>query len=182
MSVGQPTPLLSLPDSPHGAALPAVSGELHTPAMCMVVPLTPANRLWLSDNHRSTALRKAYANRLTLKHLSFLPRSTASCQVYAYTRSPVTIAVMELFVRREALLPNLFVGAIRRDSILGALQKWVGWRGGEGRPRVRRPVRCSLRCQLSLACRNAARVVLRPCNEAHGGVGAHGTTPSAAFV
>lgn len=46
-------------------------------------------------------------------------------RVYAYTRSPVTIAVMELFVRREALLPNLFVGAIRRDSILGALQKGI---------------------------------------------------------
>ncbi|GLC45934.1 hypothetical protein PLESTF_000714000 [Pleodorina starrii] len=46
-------------------------------------------------------------------------------RVYAYTRSPVTIAVLELFVRREALLPNLFVGAIRRDSILGALSRGI---------------------------------------------------------
>ncbi|KAG2490638.1 hypothetical protein HYH03_011029 [Edaphochlamys debaryana] len=46
-------------------------------------------------------------------------------RVYAYTRSPVTTAVLELFVKREALLPNLFVGAIRRDSILGALSRGI---------------------------------------------------------
>ncbi|GIL63092.1 hypothetical protein Vafri_17067 [Volvox africanus] len=46
-------------------------------------------------------------------------------RVYAYTRSPVTIAVLELFVKREALLPNLFVGAIRRDSILAALSRGI---------------------------------------------------------
>ncbi|KXZ52981.1 hypothetical protein GPECTOR_8g352 [Gonium pectorale] len=46
-------------------------------------------------------------------------------RVYAYTRSPVTIAVLELFVRREALLPNLFVGSIRRDSILSALARGI---------------------------------------------------------
>ncbi|KAG2428431.1 hypothetical protein HXX76_011551 [Chlamydomonas incerta] len=46
-------------------------------------------------------------------------------RVYVYTRSPVTIAVLELFVRREALLPNLFVGAIRRDSTLAALARGI---------------------------------------------------------
>ncbi len=104
-----------------------------------------------------TTPSQVHANSLSFKHLSLLyPRSTAPRQVYAYTRSPVTIAVMELFVRREALLPNLFVGAIRRDSILGALQKWVGWRGGGvGRPRVRRSAQlgqwsgaCVVRCRL----------------------------------
>ncbi|GFR52940.1 hypothetical protein Agub_g15602, partial [Astrephomene gubernaculifera] len=46
-------------------------------------------------------------------------------RVYAYTRSPVAIAVLELFVKREALLPNLFVGALRRDSVMGALARGI---------------------------------------------------------
>lgn len=45
--------------------------------------------------------------------------------MYAYTHSPVSIAVLELFCRRDALLPNLFVGSITRDSILSALAKGI---------------------------------------------------------
>lgn len=57
-------------------------------------------------------------------HAHTPPYALSNLQVYVYTRSPVTIAVLELFVKREALLPNLFVGAIRRDSILAALARW----------------------------------------------------------
>jgi transcription initiation factor TFIIH subunit 4 len=41
--------------------------------------------------------------------------------VYAYTTSAVQVAVLRVFVRCDALLPNLFVGTITRDSAGAAL-------------------------------------------------------------
>lgn len=42
-------------------------------------------------------------------------------RVYAYTTSAVQVAVLRIFVRCDALLPNLFVGTITRDSATAAL-------------------------------------------------------------
>jgi len=41
--------------------------------------------------------------------------------VYAYTTSAVQAAILRVFVRCDALLPNLFVGTINRDSATAAL-------------------------------------------------------------
>lgn len=49
--------------------------------------------------------------------------AAAWLQVYAYTSSAVAAATLELFCRREALLPNLFVGSISRDTVLAALER-----------------------------------------------------------
>jgi hypothetical protein len=42
--------------------------------------------------------------------------------VYAYTTSPVQQSILRLFVRCDALLPNLFVGTLTRESVKGALE------------------------------------------------------------
>ncbi|MEW5304728.1 MAG: hypothetical protein WDW36_007320 [Sanguina aurantia] len=47
-------------------------------------------------------------------------------RVYGYTSSPVQIAILELFCRKECLLPNLFVGAINKDSVGRALVAGIG--------------------------------------------------------
>ena len=47
-------------------------------------------------------------------------------RVYAYTSSRVELAVLQFFCRPEYLLPNLFVGALTRDSVAGALRAGVG--------------------------------------------------------
>ncbi len=41
--------------------------------------------------------------------------------MYAYTTSAVQVALLRVFVRCDALLPNLFVGTITRDSATSAL-------------------------------------------------------------
>lgn len=41
--------------------------------------------------------------------------------MYAYTTSAVQVAILRVFVRCDALLPNLFVGTITRDSAIAAL-------------------------------------------------------------
>lgn len=46
-------------------------------------------------------------------------------RVYAYTSSRVELAILRFFCRPEYLLPNLFVGALTRDSVAGALRAGV---------------------------------------------------------
>ncbi len=42
--------------------------------------------------------------------------------MYAYTTSALQAAILRLFVRCECLLPNLFVGTLTRESVMGALK------------------------------------------------------------
>ena len=42
-------------------------------------------------------------------------------QVYAYTTSQLQTAILRLFARCECILPNLFVGVLTRESVVGAL-------------------------------------------------------------
>ena len=42
--------------------------------------------------------------------------------MYAYTTSALQSAILRLFVRCECLLPNLFVGTLTRESVVGALK------------------------------------------------------------
>lgn len=42
-------------------------------------------------------------------------------QVYAYTASQLQTAILRLFTRCECILPNLFVGILTRESVVGAL-------------------------------------------------------------
>ena len=44
-------------------------------------------------------------------------------QLYAYTQSALQRGVLDLFVRCEAVLPNLYIGTLTRDSVIGALAK-----------------------------------------------------------
>lgn len=44
-------------------------------------------------------------------------------QLYAYTQSPLQRAVLDLFVRCEAVLPNLYIGTLTRDSVSAALAR-----------------------------------------------------------
>lgn len=41
--------------------------------------------------------------------------------MYAYTSSPVMRGVLDLFIRCEAVLPNLYIGTLTRDTVSGAL-------------------------------------------------------------
>lgn len=43
-------------------------------------------------------------------------------RVYAFTSSPLHIAILRLFVRCDTLLPTFFVGTLTRDSVSSALQ------------------------------------------------------------
>ena len=47
-------------------------------------------------------------------------------RVYAYTSSPLELAILRFFVRPEYRLPNVFVGALTRESVAGALQHGIG--------------------------------------------------------
>ena len=53
---------------------------------------------------------------MTLAHLLVL-------QVYAYTSSAVMRGVLDLFVRCEAVLPNLYIGTLTRDTVSAALAR-----------------------------------------------------------
>jgi transcription initiation factor TFIIH subunit 4 len=46
-------------------------------------------------------------------------------RVYAYTNSPLQIAILALFVQIKVQFPNLVVGLITRDSVRSALQKGI---------------------------------------------------------
>ncbi|GAO47474.1 RNA polymerase II transcription factor B subunit 2 [Saitoella complicata NRRL Y-17804] len=46
-------------------------------------------------------------------------------KVYAYTNSPLQIAVLQLFVNLKARFPNMVTGIISRDSILEALKNGI---------------------------------------------------------
>eukprot|EP00798_Chlamydomonas_sp_ICE-L_P016417 gene16417-22628_t len=45
--------------------------------------------------------------------------------VYAYTTSPVQVAILELFCRNDCVLPNLFVGTLTRESVFKALASGI---------------------------------------------------------
>eukprot|EP00195_Chlamydomonas_chlamydogama_P010376 CAMPEP_0202894508 /NCGR_PEP_ID=MMETSP1392-20130828/3906_1 /ASSEMBLY_ACC=CAM_ASM_000868 /TAXON_ID=225041 /ORGANISM="Chlamydomonas chlamydogama, Strain SAG 11-48b" /LENGTH=534 /DNA_ID=CAMNT_0049579235 /DNA_START=140 /DNA_END=1743 /DNA_ORIENTATION=- len=47
-------------------------------------------------------------------------------RVYAYTSSPVQVAILELFMRNDCVLPNLFVGTLTRDTVLKAITAGIG--------------------------------------------------------
>ena len=47
-------------------------------------------------------------------------------RVYAYTSSPLELAILRFFVRPEYRLPNVFVGALTRESVAGALAHGIG--------------------------------------------------------
>lgn len=63
-------------------------------------------------------------------------------RVYAYTTSPVQQSILRLFVRCDALLPNLFVGTLNRESVKSALEvgisadQIVGYLRQHAHPRV----------------------------------------------
>ena len=44
-------------------------------------------------------------------------------QVYAYTTSTVMRGVLDLFVRCETVLPNLYIGTLTRDTVTSALAR-----------------------------------------------------------
>lgn len=46
-------------------------------------------------------------------------------RVYAYTSSLIDLAVLNLFLRPEYRLPNLFVGVLTRDSVTGAQRSGI---------------------------------------------------------
>ena len=50
-----------------------------------------------------------------------LPECGVCLQVYAYTTSQLQTAILRLFTRCECILPNLFVGVLTRESVVGAL-------------------------------------------------------------
>lgn len=46
-------------------------------------------------------------------------------RVYAYTASPLKQSILRLFIRCDALLPNLVVGTITRESVMSALDSGI---------------------------------------------------------
>ena len=62
--------------------------------------------------------------------------------MYAYTTSPVQQSILRIFVRCDALLPNLFVGTLTRESVKSALEvgisadQVVGFLRQHAHPRV----------------------------------------------
>lgn len=52
---------------------------------------------------------------------SFRIKVKVLLQVYAYTASQLQTAILRLFTRCECILPNLFVGILTRESVVGAL-------------------------------------------------------------
>ena len=50
-----------------------------------------------------------------------LRRIMVCMQLYAYTQSALQRGVLDLFVRCEAVLPNLYIGTLTRDSVIAAL-------------------------------------------------------------
>jgi hypothetical protein len=73
---------------------------------------------------------------------SHSPARRHACRVYAYTTSPVLQSILRIFVRCDALLPNLFVGTLTRESVKSALevgisaQQIVGFLRQHAHPRI----------------------------------------------
>lgn len=47
-------------------------------------------------------------------------------RVYAYTSSAVEVEILRLFTRPDYRLPNLYVGMLTREAVLGALSSGIG--------------------------------------------------------
>lgn len=85
--------------------------------------------------------------------------------MYAYTTSAVQVAVLRVFVRCDALLPNLFVGTISRESCTAALglgitaDQVVGFLRQHAHPRAaaKPPVVPPVRCALGMDAWGAGR-------------------------
>ena len=76
------------------------------------------------DERGSAARRRLRARSLPPRR--HRPARPPARRVYAYTTSAVQVAVLRVFVRCDALLPNLFVGTITRDSAADALGLGIG--------------------------------------------------------
>jgi hypothetical protein len=80
-------------------------------------------------------------------HPSLFPRPRLA-QLYAYTSSHIQIAILELFCRTDALLPNLYVGTVTRESIQRALEAGIsagmitGYLDQHAHPKVADKVPC----------------------------------------
>ena len=74
----------------------------------------------MRTHHRETGLIASYP-----AHPLLTPPALPHRRLYAYTTSAVQAAILRVFVRCDALLPNLFVGTITRDSAVAALEAGI---------------------------------------------------------
>ncbi len=99
--------------------------------------------------------------------------------MYAYGNSGLQAALLRLFVRCECVLPDLFVGTLTRESVIGALRRGlraedvIGYLRSHAHPKVtaRSPVvpeACSsFHASLCSHC-SAALVTAAVCEPVHG--------------
>ncbi|EFN54287.1 hypothetical protein CHLNCDRAFT_25123 [Chlorella variabilis] len=98
----------------------------HMCQLGLLMPVPGANELWLHP----TRLAAVLAGGGRAGEAAVAPEEgyvivESNFRVYAYTTSAVQVAVLRVFVRCDALLPNLFVGTITRESATNALDTGI---------------------------------------------------------
>ncbi|GAB4822210.1 hypothetical protein N2152v2_009256, partial [Parachlorella kessleri] len=127
-------------DYHHG--LPALEQAIatHMAQLGLLMPFRAGGSLWLQPT-KLASLLAAKSGAGASAADGFVIVET-NYRVYAYTTSPVQQSILRIFVRCDALLPNLFVGTLTRESVKSALEvgisaeQIVGFLRQHAHPRV----------------------------------------------
>eukprot|EP00887_Chlorella_sp_A99_P006162 scaffold3.g6162.t1 len=94
----------------------------HMAQLGLLMPFAAAGSVWLLPTRLATTMAGGGTGAAADDGFVIVE---SNYRVYAYTTSPVQIAILRLFVRCDVLLPNLFVGTITRDSATAALKTGI---------------------------------------------------------
>ncbi|PSC69613.1 general transcription factor IIH subunit 4 isoform A [Micractinium conductrix] len=116
LQAGRPMPLAQL-----GGAERTIAA--HMAQLGLLLPASaPGGALWLHPTHLAAVLAGGgRSGEAAAGGEEGYVIVESNYRVYAYTTSPVQISILRLFVRVDALLPNLVVGTITRESATAAL-------------------------------------------------------------
>ncbi|KAI7840143.1 hypothetical protein COHA_005926 [Chlorella ohadii] len=98
----------------------------HMSHLGLLMPLPAGGQVWLHPTRMAAVLAGGgRAGEAAAADEDGFVIVESNFRVYAYTTSAVQAAILRVFVRCDALLPNLFVGTITRDSAVAALEAGI---------------------------------------------------------
>ncbi|PRW59756.1 general transcription factor IIH subunit 4 isoform B [Chlorella sorokiniana] len=98
----------------------------HMAHLGLLMPLPAGGEVWLHPTRMAAVLAGGgRAGEAAAAAEDGFVIVESNFRVYAYTTSAVQAAILRVFVRCDALLPNLFVGTITRDSAVAALEAGI---------------------------------------------------------
>jgi transcription initiation factor TFIIH subunit 4 len=98
----------------------------HMAQLGLLLPFRAGGEAWLSPTRLAVATAGGAGAAAAAAAADGFVIVETNFRVYAYTASPVRQAVLRLFARCDALLPNVFVGTVTRESVGAALDAGIG--------------------------------------------------------